>query len=447
MPPPEDIVPAARMPPRRPSAPGAGARGAAAARAGVPAPSVLWAARLFVLLACGMLATLAAVSGWSARAGSAMALAFIALAAGFGHLLLARIRAHEAAQRDGARLAAEYRLLAENASDMVTRVNADMTRTYVSPASRALLGYAPEELIGQTPHFSTDPRDWKLIDAAQATLADPDGPAQAVWQYRARRREGTTIWVEACGKRIEGEDGYVVTVRDISAHKAAEQRLEELTRQDALTGLANRRAFDEALAAEYRRAARSGTGLALIMLDVDHFKSFNDRYGHPAGDACLKAIAAAMVGAARRPADMCARTGGEEFAILLTETDIDGALHVAGLIGVAIAARGIRHEGSPVGVATASAGVAAVLPARTPGSPEALVRAADAALYEAKRQGRNATRAASPPFNAAFAGEDAPAAATAARHPVAQGSAPAQDAMAFVRGIFRFGKDGGCDRD
>jgi diguanylate cyclase (GGDEF)-like protein len=158
---------------------------------------------------------------------------------------------------------------------------------------------------------------------------------------------------------------------------------------DGLTELANRRCFNETIEREFQRAARNGRPLSLIMVDIDLFKTFNDQYGHPAGDACLRAISATVQGVLRRPGDMAARYGGEEFAILLPETDIAGAVQIVGDMQAAIRTLAIRHEAGPLGVVTLSAGVASWSPGRLTATPAWLVEAADAALYEAKALGRN----------------------------------------------------------
>jgi diguanylate cyclase (GGDEF)-like protein len=159
--------------------------------------------------------------------------------------------------------------------------------------------------------------------------------------------------------------------------------------RDELTGLANRRCFNETIEREFQRAARNGRPLSLIMVDIDLFKTFNDQYGHPAGDTCLRAISAAMQGVLRRPGDMAARYGGEEFAILLPETDVAGAVQIVGEMQAAIRTLAIRHEAGPLGVVTLSAGVASWCLGRLTATPASLVEAADAALYEAKALGRN----------------------------------------------------------
>lgn len=165
--------------------------------------------------------------------------------------------------------------------------------------------------------------------------------------------------------------------------------LRELTLTDALTGVANRRAFDERLLAEWRRCARSQVPIGLILVDIDHFKNFNDAYGHQAGDTCLKLAGEAMARAGKRPQDMLARYGGEEFALMLPHEDLAGAETVARRVLDEIATLAIPHERSSVGtVLTVSMGVVSVVPDDQV-EPTILVRRADALLYEAKANGRN----------------------------------------------------------
>lgn len=168
------------------------------------------------------------------------------------------------------------------------------------------------------------------------------------------------------------------------------QTFEQLAMQDGLTGLANRRQFDAALESELSRAKRQRAALALIMIDVDFFKQFNDIYGHVAGDECLKAVARTLGEVtARRAGDLVARYGGEEFAVLLPGATMRAAMSVARKLIEAIRELKIPHEGSPGGVVTMSAGAYALQPADTSDEPWALVGAADQALYAAKNGGRN----------------------------------------------------------
>ena len=166
-------------------------------------------------------------------------------------------------------------------------------------------------------------------------------------------------------------------------------RLEALSNTDGLLGIANRRLFDERLATEWRRAVREHQAVSLLMIDVDHFKHYNDTYGHQAGDLCLQAITQAALSAVKRPSDLLARYGGEELVALLPHTDMNGASAIAQDIRKAISDRHIEHKNSPVtGDVTVSIGVATVTPDQAAESA-ALVAASDKALYVAKVGGRN----------------------------------------------------------
>ncbi len=174
----------------------------------------------------------------------------------------------------------------------------------------------------------------------------------------------------------------------------SEQRYRELANADALTGLANRRGFDEQLEAEWQRALRTRQHLAILLLDVDCFKSYNDIYGHVGGDECLRCIAGVIAHTLQRSSDRASRFGGEEFAVLLPATQLPGALIVAENIRSAVAAMSLPHPGNLHGVQTISIGAATAIPTLGD-SPRSLVTLADQALYRAKRQGRNRVEAAS----------------------------------------------------
>ena len=215
--------------------------------------------------------------------------------------------------------------------------------------------------------------------------------------------------------------------RLIAAHASDRRKAAELQRLsvvDALTGIANRRAFDTALDLEWRRSLRHRTPLCLLMIDVDCFKRFNDGYGHVAGDRCLRAVAQALAGNARRAGELAARYGGEEFAVLLPQTDLDDAHRLAQRMCQAVRDLGIEHRGSTAAPhLTISVGVASALlafasePALSHAdataearrsSPTTLVKMADQALYRAKTAGRDRAMAAR--------GEDEQT-ATASEHP------------------------------
>ncbi|PZU97812.1 MAG: GGDEF domain-containing protein [Pseudanabaena sp.] len=175
----------------------------------------------------------------------------------------------------------------------------------------------------------------------------------------------------------------------ISALKTVNQELQHLAHIDALTQISNRRNFDESLHREWQRSLREKQPLSLVMLDIDFFKGYNDRYGHPAGDRCLTAIAQTIKGLLQRSTDLLARYGGEEFAIILPNTTTEGAITVIHSIQKAIAALSLVHESSSVGNnVTASFGLATMLPSEVL-HPSLLLESTDKALYQAKQQGRD----------------------------------------------------------
>jgi diguanylate cyclase (GGDEF)-like protein len=179
----------------------------------------------------------------------------------------------------------------------------------------------------------------------------------------------------------------------ISQHlEVANRHLETLAATDALTGVANRRVFDLTAALEWRRAIREQTPMSMLLMDVDHFKAYNDFYGHQAGDTCLREVAATIRSSLHRPGDLLARYGGEEFAVVLSNTELDGAARVAGDLLAAIAGRRLLHEASAFGHVTVSIG-AACIPPQADAAVEQLTALADAALYAAKRGGRNRVHA------------------------------------------------------
>jgi diguanylate cyclase (GGDEF)-like protein/hemerythrin-like metal-binding protein/PAS domain S-box-containing protein len=207
--------------------------------------------------------------------------------------------------------------------------------------------------------------------------------------------------LDARGKAI----GSVESFQEITKRKRAEEaleksnrKLEALSNTDGLTGIANRRRFDEAMAQEYARHARSGAELSLILLDIDHFKLFNDYYGHVAGDECLQQVAQAMAGCIGRPADLAARYGGEEFVCILPETDSSGAVAIAEKIRRKIIALAIPHKTSKVAeCVTASLGVVTVQ-CTEDGSVVDIVTLVDEQLYRAKSSGRNRVKFIAPHY-------------------------------------------------
>ncbi len=309
-------------------------------------------------------------------------------------------RLHEGTKRALEKVAeseARFRMLADHTSDMITSVGRDGHARYVSPSSLALLGRAPEEVVGTCLTQWVAEDDRPLVEAAMDRLYHDSGRLSV--QYRALRRDGTQAWIEASGRLAGDGAEAVVAWRDITERKRAEQalvesnrRLEAMANTDALTGLANRRRFDEALAREWRLAERHGTELSLILLDIDCFKAFNDLYGHQAGDDCLREVANAVASISRRSGDLAARHGGEEMTVLLPATGTAAAAAAAEQIRFIIEALGAPHAGNAErgGVVTASFGVATASPGKGPmADRHALFVEADSMMYEAKRTGRN----------------------------------------------------------
>lgn len=259
---------------------------------------------------------------------------------------------------------------------------------YGSRYTYELLGLKPEAAVGRTSielfpgklgeRFESSDRRLLRGDRVEDesyAVPLPDGP---------RHFLGVRFPIPGPNGQPVGLCGFAV---DVTRRIELEQELQRLATTDPLTGVGNRRRLDEFLASELARTARSGEPLSLLLCDVDHFKLFNDRYGHPAGDECLTAIARALQMVARRPADLVGRYGGEEFAVVLSCTPLEGAMRVADRIRDAVRALGIVHQANEDrGTVTVSVGVASVVGAWT---PQQLLPLVDGALYEAKHRGRD----------------------------------------------------------
>ena len=289
---------------------------------------------------------------------------------------------------------ADFRLLAEQSSDMVMRVGLDERILYVSPSCVRVLGWNPDKLLGTPALAGVNAEDRPRVEQAVAALKNAEAEEARII-YRTRHREKAEIWVETALRVTRapdtGEiDGVVAISRDMTKQKDLQDKLAALATSDGLTGLANRRHFDERLSDEWGRARRDGTPLSLLLIDVDHFKKFNDQYGHQAGDGCLRALARVLGAQAQRPADLAARYGGEEFALLLPNTDAEGCAQVGERVRAALYELGMLHALNPPSkLVTASLGGATNLPSQGMTDCSALVTAADRALYAAKDNGRD----------------------------------------------------------
>jgi diguanylate cyclase (GGDEF)-like protein/PAS domain S-box-containing protein len=303
-----------------------------------------------------------------------------------------------AAERQAAESQAIYRLLLDHSPEMIVLSAFDESRRYVSPAVKQVTGFTAEKYLGFKALEMVHPADREAAGRVFEELKK--GNLRQVFRYRALMENGGYCWVESIvtgyiDPASTQTAGYVATVRDISEEVRRDERsaseylqLSEAASLDELTGIANRRAFNRAMESEVRRQTRSTQDLSLLILDVDHFKQYNDLYGHLSGDACLKEIAATLKSVSRREADLVARFGGEEFVVLLPSTMISGAEAVARTILKAVSSLAIPHAESPHGVVTVSIGIAS-WPSGVALNQSLLLEQADRALYAAKARGRN----------------------------------------------------------
>jgi diguanylate cyclase (GGDEF)-like protein/PAS domain S-box-containing protein len=291
----------------------------------------------------------------------------------------------------------DFQLLMENSADIICRSSRELVMSYVSPSSVRVLGWTPAEMLEIGLIALVYPEDMPVLVAAR-DRTHAEGGTNTQVTARLRKKDGSLAWMEMNPRllhdsltgnpRLE----VVVTMRDVTARKLLEERLAALAMTDGLTGLANRRSFDEELEREWRRTLREGSQMSLLLLDIDHFKGLNDRHGHQVGDDCLRAVAAATLGAVRAT-DVVARYGGEEIAVILPSVGMEGAAAMAEKVRLAVEGLRLSNEDNLEGGGwlTASVGAATAL-ARHGGTmkmPASLLLTADNALYKAKSAGRN----------------------------------------------------------
>jgi len=276
------------------------------------------------------------------------------------------------------------------------------SRAVMSSPSETILGYLSpwlaQHILGTDQSLARQIQAIRQGDTPEQAFAaesDKEDPRAAILLhamndlYHALSRQNRDLAASNIGleQRVRERTRELEnTNRELSD---ANRKLESFARLDGLLGIANRKCFDERFEQEWARCRREEASLGLLMIDVDHFKRFNDAYGHPAGDRCLQAIAGAAVSLMYRPGDLVARYGGEEFAVILPGTGLPGARHKAAEICRHVEALGIPHrDNGAAGCVTVSIGAAATIP-REGSSAEALLTQADAALYRAKGLGRN----------------------------------------------------------
>lgn len=294
-----------------------------------------------------------------------------------------------------------YRTLLESTLAIPWKIDwAAMRFAYIGPQIEPLLGWAQDSWLtvdDWASRIHPEDRERVVNFCVSQSMAGVDHEAD----YRALKADGGYVWIRDVVHVVRTEAGEVEALVgfmfDISERKKAEDdvmrlqaELERLSLTDGLTGLSNRRMFDQKLEFEWKSCRRQQQPLSLIMLDIDCFKQFNDAYGHVRGDDCLRTIAGVLGTMALRPRDVVARFGGEEFALLLPDTGAEAAQAMARECAARIAALAVPHQASPVaGVVTASMGVGTTIPPRDGQDGMPFLETVDRALYLAKENGRN----------------------------------------------------------
>jgi diguanylate cyclase (GGDEF)-like protein/PAS domain S-box-containing protein len=295
---------------------------------------------------------------------------------------------------------AVYKTLLESTKAIPWKIEwATMQFAYIGPQIEPLLGWTPASWMtvqDWADRMHPDDRDRVVNFCVSQSQAGIDHEAD----YRALTKDGGYVWIRDVVHVVRKEDGSVDALVgfmfDISDRKLAEekvmrlqQELHDLSFKDSLTGIANRRKYDEVMSAEWQHAIHAQEPLSLVLIDIDFFKEYNDLYGHVRGDTCLKQVVNALSTTVTRPRDFIARFGGEEFVIVLPQTDADGAKRVAERCRDVIQQSQISHRHSKINsVVTISAGAGTVVPT-TQSDIVKFVDLVDTRLYQAKDAGRN----------------------------------------------------------
>lgn len=286
-----------------------------------------------------------------------------------------------------------FRTLVNSMDDMVFTLDDEKRYTGVYGRWVEKNGLTPDFFTGKTARDILGPESGAVHEDAnnQALMGN-----NVVYEW-STEISGETRYYQTSLSPIRGienkVEGIVGVGRDITQRKQAEEIVRRLSYIDGLTGIANRRFFDEQLTKEWQCSQRNGKPISLILCDIDHFKAYNDEYGHQKGDDCLRRVANGLLNLLKRPCDMVARYGGEEFVVILPETDENGAAVVAENLRAGIEALCLEHSKSLVSkYVTISLGIATLI--SKPGFlPSTLIEKADEALYEAKKEGRNRIKA------------------------------------------------------
>ena len=302
--------------------------------------------------------------------------------------------------KDGEIDSAVYKTLLESTQAIPWKIDWQTMRfAYIGPQIERLLGWSPASWVSVedwATRIHPEDRERVVNFCVAQSKAGTDHEAD----YRALTQDGNHVWIRDVVHVVRNENGEVDSLVgfmfDISERKKTEEQLivlqkelEALSFKDGLTGVANRRMFDSILETEWAHARRNNQPLSVIMLDIDYFKPYNDCYGHLQGDACLKRVAQVLNSAATRARDLFARFGGEEFVLVLPETDEKSAVKIAERCRNLIFKEQIAHEASPAGqILTVSIGVSSITPSHQD-DPLRFIEEADRRLYQAKQRGRN----------------------------------------------------------
>jgi diguanylate cyclase (GGDEF)-like protein/PAS domain S-box-containing protein len=293
-----------------------------------------------------------------------------------------------------------YKTLLESTKAIPWKIDwSTLKFSYIGPQIERLLGWSPSSWVSVEDWASRmhpEDRAWVVDFCVAQSQAGTDHEAD----YRALTKAGDYVWIRDVVHVVRNEHGEVESLVgfmfDISERKTTEEKLivlqkelQELSFKDSLTGIPNRRMFDSILEEEWANASRNHQPLSLIMLDIDYFKQYNDHYGHIQGDECLKRVAKVLSAVATRSRDFLARFGGEEFVLVLPETDVEAALKIAERCRNAIFKEQIFHEKSQVSqLLTVSLGIGTIIPTRND-APLTFIDVVDGRLYQAKQKGRN----------------------------------------------------------
>jgi two-component system cell cycle response regulator len=311
-----------------------------------------------------------------------------------------QVRARSESQQERAE---HLRTIVDHMAEGLLIIEAGGRIQFTNPACDRYLGYGHDELAGRSigdllnPLVAQEYLDYFVRHAAAPESAHSHGTREVI----IRHKDGGSVCMDlTLTPMFLRQPLFIGLLHDITHHKLCEDALQRAAMIDPLTKIANRRHFDAFLEKEWQRALRSGAALSLVVLDVDHFKLYNDALGHAAGDACLQQVAQAIGAHAARVTDLAARYGGEEFVLLLADTELEPASALAERIRAAIESLDLPHPKSPTAACiTVSIGVAAIQPCPQD-TIECLFVAADRAMYVAKERGRNQVRGTRPGLDA-----------------------------------------------